>query len=562
VSVSCPFCNPDPDRVFLVRPRLLGIWDAFPVTPGHALIIPARHVADLASASAEERQGLWDLVDPVMKVVAKHHGPVDGFNIGINGGEAAGQTVPHLHIHVIPRRHGDVADPRGGVRYVIPAKANYLAAKTTALPGIAVDSSSSDREPLLELVTGPGVQPITPEQPLVFDNEARRTGERGSDGQAGARSEPGAADQVRFLTRLECLLEGGSFAATYKYALLLALSDLAVEQGGDDVSEVVLSTDTIAEKFIEYYWEQAGLLAGPRRAAAPTASTSANAPRVAEAPPSAPAVPHGGKIKAEKVVALLAAVYGDVGGMLPALRADEARWTKLLKAVRTVVQSTPLWKLQTVGDAEIDFLYPNLGRGSQIALRPGVAFCLRRFHGVIGHLVRGAWGGLVRSQSGELLPGVAETEEVLFGSRRERLRDVVPVLHELQNGLCFYTGKEISRAEHAEVDHFVPFSRYAHDLGHNLVVVSKRAKIDKAEHLAAEDHLAKWCEQNAKVGKTLADACAAVGIASDQARSLAVARWAYAQADRAEMPVWGQGTTLEQRLSGRWREILGSRVGP
>ena len=88
---------------------------------------------------------------------------------------------------------------------------------------------------------------------------------------------------------------------------------------------------------------------------------------------------------------MLAAVYGEVDGKLPALRANEAAWTKLLKSVRTVVQSTPLWKLQTIADTQMDFLYPSIGRGSTITLRPGIVFCLRRFHGLVGNLVRGAW---------------------------------------------------------------------------------------------------------------------------------------------------------------------------
>jgi diadenosine tetraphosphate (Ap4A) HIT family hydrolase len=554
VSVSCPFCNPEPDRVFLVRPRLLGIWDAYPVSPGHALIIPTRHVPDLASATAEERQGLWDLVDPVMKVIAKQHGPVDGYNIGINGGEAAGQTVPHLHLHIIPRRQGDVADPRGGVRYVIPERANYLAVKT----GSAVDSTAPVREPFLELVTGQ-VPSAAAEPLLVFDLEAGSASAPGVGGQAGTRSEPAAADQVRFLAQLQCLLDGGSFSATYKYALLLALADLAVEQGRDDASELPLSTDAIAEKFIEYYWEQSRPFVVPRAAAAgqSTASSPEKVPLVGEeAPPRA--APKPSKAKLEKVVALIAGTYGQVDGRLTAIRGDEAGWTQLVKAVRTVVQSTPLWKLQTVADAQLDFLYANVGRGSQITLRPGIAFCLRRYYGVVGSLVRGAWLDWERGQSREIGRDAADLGDCLFGSQRGRLQEIVPALYDAQKGRCFYTGKEIARSEQAVVDHFIPFSRYPRDLGHNLVLASKRAKTDKSDYLAAEDHLAAWCERNAQVGAGLGDACAAAGIASDLARSVAVARWAYSQAERSETPVWTQGSTLERSLSGRWREILGS----
>lgn len=102
-----------------------AIWDGFPVTPGHALLVTKRVARDWFDATAQEREALLALVDPVRQIILERHSP-DGFNIGWNAGPAAGQTVDHLHVHVIPRYRGDVEDPRGGVRHVIPAKANYL----------------------------------------------------------------------------------------------------------------------------------------------------------------------------------------------------------------------------------------------------------------------------------------------------------------------------------------------------------------------------------------------------------------------------------------------------
>jgi len=125
LEATCPFCRRDTSRVFLERDRVFAIWDGFPVSDGHALIVPYRHVADWLSASDEERAELSATITTVCEVIRKQWG-ADGFNIGINIGSAAGQTVPHLHVHVIPRRAGDVPDPRGGVRHVIPGKGNYL----------------------------------------------------------------------------------------------------------------------------------------------------------------------------------------------------------------------------------------------------------------------------------------------------------------------------------------------------------------------------------------------------------------------------------------------------
>ena len=122
---SCPFCRPVTDRVFYEGPLVLGMWDAFPVSPGHALLIPKRHVADWFEATPAEHEELIAALQTARKQIAATHQP-DGFNIGINLGAAAGQTVFHLHVHLIPRYSGDVDDPRGGVRHVIPDRGNYL----------------------------------------------------------------------------------------------------------------------------------------------------------------------------------------------------------------------------------------------------------------------------------------------------------------------------------------------------------------------------------------------------------------------------------------------------
>lgn len=122
----CAFCDIDDEACTYVAPLVRAIWDGFPVTPGHALIIPRRHVVSWFDATHAEQLNLLAALDAVRKMIDERHAP-DGYNIGINVGPAAGQTVPHLHVHLVPRMHGDVPDPRGGVRYVIPAKANYRA---------------------------------------------------------------------------------------------------------------------------------------------------------------------------------------------------------------------------------------------------------------------------------------------------------------------------------------------------------------------------------------------------------------------------------------------------
>lgn len=123
-ETTCPFCRIDPAQVLLENALAFAFHDGFPVTVGHTLVVPKRHVASFFETTAEEQAALFDLVGKMRELLLQQHGP-DAFNIGVNDGVAAGQTVPHLHIHLIPRYAGDTEDPRGGVRWIMPVKAPY-----------------------------------------------------------------------------------------------------------------------------------------------------------------------------------------------------------------------------------------------------------------------------------------------------------------------------------------------------------------------------------------------------------------------------------------------------
>src|SRR5271157_4652570 len=119
---GCPFCSLPKERIWLEGGAAVAVLDGFPISDGHSLVIPKRHVELLFDLPDEELAQLWSLVAKVRQLLKRKYQP-DGFNIGVNEGRAAGQTISHAHIHVIPRRTGDVPDPRGGIRWVIPAKA-------------------------------------------------------------------------------------------------------------------------------------------------------------------------------------------------------------------------------------------------------------------------------------------------------------------------------------------------------------------------------------------------------------------------------------------------------
>lgn len=123
--MTCVFCSHLRERELLAANDLAaGFLAGFPVSPGHALIVPRRHEADFFSLSDAERASMLALVGPIRCHLDAEHHP-DAYNLGANIGPAAGQSVPHAHLHVIPRYAGDVPDPRGGVRWVLPATARY-----------------------------------------------------------------------------------------------------------------------------------------------------------------------------------------------------------------------------------------------------------------------------------------------------------------------------------------------------------------------------------------------------------------------------------------------------
>jgi diadenosine tetraphosphate (Ap4A) HIT family hydrolase len=122
---ACIFCGERRDSDALAANELaIAIPAGFPVSPGHALIVPRRHEPDFFSLSADEQAAVIALVNPVRTVLDRQFGP-DAYNLGVNAGKAAGQTILHTHLHVIPRYAGDVAEPRGGIRWVLPETAQY-----------------------------------------------------------------------------------------------------------------------------------------------------------------------------------------------------------------------------------------------------------------------------------------------------------------------------------------------------------------------------------------------------------------------------------------------------
>jgi diadenosine tetraphosphate (Ap4A) HIT family hydrolase len=123
-SKLCPFCNLPVHRVVDENALALVVRDAYPISAGHTLVLPKRHVGSFFDLGTDEREAMMRMLDAAKGRLDKELAPA-AYNVGINDGPCAGQTVPHVHVHLIPRYPGDTRDPRGGVRWVLPEKADY-----------------------------------------------------------------------------------------------------------------------------------------------------------------------------------------------------------------------------------------------------------------------------------------------------------------------------------------------------------------------------------------------------------------------------------------------------
>ncbi|MDI3483334.1 MAG: hypothetical protein PWQ88_1205 [Candidatus Methanomethylophilaceae archaeon] len=124
--MNCPFCSPNAEEILLKNDLCYVLADRYPVSRGHLLVIPFRHVAEIFSLSDDEKRELVRLLNNAKELLDRCLSP-DGYNVGVNVGSAGGQTIMHAHVHLIPRYHADVDDPRGGVRGVITQKRVWTA---------------------------------------------------------------------------------------------------------------------------------------------------------------------------------------------------------------------------------------------------------------------------------------------------------------------------------------------------------------------------------------------------------------------------------------------------
>ena len=320
---------------------------------------------------------------------------------------------------------------------------------------------------------------------------------------------PSAEAQLVLLGKLQRIFTESDFTATYKFALLMALADLAVELGADDGEELVLSIRQIAERFIQLYWRQTLPYGTGRASTSPGILVQSNGAQAA-------------------VVSAITTFRSRHGAATPQLARALPEYPALLGAVAQTVSAQPLNYLQNFDGVTDAFLYERAGAG-QVRLKPGVAYCLRRFQPLVQQLARSHWAGHIKRnrRNTGILGQADDLEDFLFAASRQSLLAMSQGLRKLDGAKCFYCAQALAEAD---VDHFIPFSHYPRDLAHNFVLAHPTCNRSKSDTLAAGPHLERWLERIDRHANAISDIAMTVGMLADAQVSRKIAAWGYAAA--------------------------------
>jgi hypothetical protein len=357
-------------------------------------------------------------------------------------------------------------------------------------------------------------------------------------------------DLIAFAERMLALLDQGSFVATYKFAVLLALMDLCLEKsernGGAPQS---VTTRQLAEKVIELYWPQTSGFGGK--------TLRQNA---------------GAQARIVSDICHFRESLDDASVSLHRARLEGAKqFERLVRKVEWTLILMPLPRLQIVGQ-ETDRLLYDIGWGleierkkravteyqsgglgafdNNIRLLPGVGDHLVALNGLLRPLVHRAWAAMVAQ-----LNGLHESrlESFLFGVNRSALTGLRSPLLEIQRGVCFYCGGAVGRGGH--VDHFIPWARYPDNGIHNLVVADERCNGSKRDFLAADRHLEHWRQRNTEDMPALAQVAGHERWENHPDDTLGVARGIYLRLP-SRVRLWLRHDEFSRASMDRLRAIL------
>lgn len=345
---------------------------------------------------------------------------------------------------------------------------------------------------------------------------------------------PPAEAQLTFLAKLQRLFAEGDFTATYKFALLITLADLAVEQGSDDGGPFTISIRDIAVRFIALYWHHVAPFREQEIAGVPVILSQNNGAQAA-------------------VLSAISEFRARTGVSAFRQAAGELRYTALVGKVAAVVSAQPVNYLQNFGGVTDPFLYERAGPG-RLTLKTGVSFCLRRFYPLVQQLARNHWVSHIKSnrRNLQLLGEGADLESFLFCTSRQSLAVLGSQLRKLDGARCFYCGSAL--VDH-DVDHFVPFSMYPRDLASNFVLAHQGCNRSKSDSLAAKGHLERWLERLKTRAPELREIGEMAGIPDEQDTVLRVAAWGYGSALKAGGRAW-RAPSLFEALDETYLKLL------
>jgi hypothetical protein len=349
---------------------------------------------------------------------------------------------------------------------------------------------------------------------------------------------PTAEDQLLFLTKIQRLLDEGLFSSTYKFALLVALADLSIEKGDDSGEELTLTKEEIAFKFIRLYWQQAKMF--------PSVNGEGGVLNQ-----------NAGKKQIE-VITKIQGIFSTTGDCYEEFASNAGEYKTTLAAIKNTLEDGPLWRLQRLNNSFDEFLYSQQKRVDQVILKPGVAFCFRKLYAQVITMSQGAWLQKIRSIDGkgkQLLGENVPLRSFLFGSQRNTLGTYMDLLKELQQNICFYCSKTIKN--NGEVDHFIPWSRYPTDLGHNFVLSCSGCNTDKSNYLASIDHLENWVRRNCENRPVINKYFAERNISQNESATNAIASWAYKHAEESGSHLWVFKKKVVE-ATREWNSVLNS----
>ncbi|MEY4653591.1 MAG: hypothetical protein RI884_2172 [Pseudomonadota bacterium] len=330
---------------------------------------------------------------------------------------------------------------------------------------------------------------------------------------------PSLEAQLEFLTKLQRLFSEGDFTATYKFALLMALTEICVEQGVDNAEAMVVRHKEISHKFIDLYWQQTA----PYGCGRPDTTTGV-------------LIQNNGAQAA--IVTAISAFRLKNPGVTPITARRSADFADLTRAVTQTVSAQPINYLQNLGGKPVEFLYERQ-RGA-VRLLPGISYCLRRFQPLVNQLSRAHWIQHVKGNrlNQPFLGGIDDLESFLFETPRQALVTIGVELRKLMDNRCFYCGVRLLEAD---VDHFIPFAQYPRDLMHNFVLAHPSCNRSKSDTLASKAHLERWREYADRHADNLSEIGIAAGRTANLQSSLAVTRWSYRLGYSSGAQAWVKG---------------------